>query len=79
MQALSITTIKAHLNEVIEQVQEGDEFIIMRRGVPVARISAISSKRKPLPLEELQSFRDSIPKVHTPTHVLLRQLRDEGY
>lgn len=79
MQTLSVTAIKAHLNEVIEQVQEGDEVIIMRRGVPVARISALSSKRKPLPLEELKAFRNSIPKVKTPSHVLLRQLRDEGY
>lgn len=79
MQTLSLTAIKARFSEVIAQVQEGDEVIVMHRGIPVVRISVLSSHKNPLPLEELKAFRNSIPKVKTPSHVLLRQLRDKDY
>jgi len=35
--------------------------------------------RKPLPLEELASFRAAMPRLRRPAAELLREVRDQGY
>jgi len=38
MRTMTLADAKAHLSAVVDQVQEGEEIVITRRGQPVARI-----------------------------------------
>jgi antitoxin (DNA-binding transcriptional repressor) of toxin-antitoxin stability system len=45
---LSVAQVKAHLSEVLRQVERGDEIVVVeRRGRPVAIIKAWSEKEDP--------------------------------
>lgn len=57
--SVSVAEAKAHLSEILDRVESGEEVIITRRGKAVARLKAESStKRKPLP--SLAEFRASM-------------------
>lgn len=38
MHAMSVAEAKAHLSELLSQVESGDEIVITRRGRPIARL-----------------------------------------
>jgi antitoxin (DNA-binding transcriptional repressor) of toxin-antitoxin stability system len=46
------------LRRLLDQVQAGDEVVVLRRGVAVGRL--VPPERKPPPLPDLSSFRASI-------------------
>jgi len=46
--------VNQNFAQYIKDVERGDEIIITRRGIPVARITTISSQRK-LSAEQLQA------------------------
>ena len=45
MNTVSVAEAKAHLSELLNQVEAGEEIVITRRGQPIARIAP---ERKPL-------------------------------
>lgn len=77
MVSVSLVHAKAHLSELLDRVEAGQEIVITRRGKAVAHMSAVVRPRKPLPLEDLAEFRESMPRLRRPATELLREIRDE--
>jgi prevent-host-death family protein len=78
MVTVNLAQAKAHLSELLDKVEAGEEVIITRRGHPVAHIRPAVRQRKPLRLAELATFRASMPRLRRPSAELLREARDEG-
>jgi prevent-host-death family protein len=58
MTVVSVHEAKAHLSELLSRVERGEEFVITRRGKPVARLTAVGDA----PLREL----GFVPGLHVP-------------
>jgi prevent-host-death family protein len=62
MQTLSVADAKARLSALLTQVEAGEEVVITRRGVPIARIVAEPvAGSQPFDLAELFAFVDRQP------------------
>jgi len=46
MKSLNVAEFKAHLSEYLESVESGEEVMLCRRNVPIAKISPILLPRK---------------------------------
>lgn len=55
--------VNQNFAQYIKDVESGDEIIITRRGIPVARITAVSSRRK-LSAEQLQARKRVLNMMH---------------
>ena len=77
MVTVTLVEAKAHLSELLDKVEAGEEVVIARRGRPVAHISPIERSKKPLRLQDLAEFRATMPRLRRPSVELLREMRDE--
>jgi prevent-host-death family protein len=77
MNSFNIADAKARLSELIEQAESGEVIQIMRRGKPVAQLTAIVKKREPVDLEMLRKLRASLPFGDEPAGEFVRRMRDE--
>jgi prevent-host-death family protein len=75
MLTVNLTYAKAHLCELLDQVEGGEGVTITRRGAPVARLSSIAKPK--LPIRSLAEFRSKMPKWSEPSVSLLRRERDQ--
>ena len=57
-QRVNIREARQRLRHLLEQVQAGDEVVVLRRGVEVGRL--VRPKRTPSPLPDLSGLRASI-------------------
>ena len=78
MVTVNLAQAKAHLSELLDKVQAGEEVVITRRGHAVAHILPALRPRKPLPLQDLAAFRATMPRLRRPSAELLCEARDEG-
>jgi prevent-host-death family protein len=77
MVTVTVVEAKAHLSELLDKVEAGEQVVITRHGKPVANISAAVQPKKPMP--SMAKFRASMPKLRNPTlSETLQKLRDEG-
>ncbi|MBI2312895.1 MAG: type II toxin-antitoxin system prevent-host-death family antitoxin [Betaproteobacteria bacterium] len=76
--AVSVADAKAHLSELLDRVEAGEEVVITRRGQAVARLSAEKGPKKTLPLRSLAEFRAHMPRWRKSSAELIREMRDEG-
>jgi prevent-host-death family protein len=77
MHAMSLAHAKAHLSELLNTVESGEEVVITRHGRPVARVLPASPIKQMLPLQRLAELRQQVPAWHGSSASLLRELRDE--
>lgn len=77
MAAINLADAKAHLSELVNKAETGEETIIMRRGKAVARLIPIAMPKKKF--RTLAEFRATLPKADKSSVALIRELRDEGY
>ncbi len=77
MAAINLAEAKAHLSELVSKAENGEETIIMRRGVAVARLIPMAAPKKKFC--SLADFRSTLPKATKSSVTLIRELRDEGY
>jgi antitoxin (DNA-binding transcriptional repressor) of toxin-antitoxin stability system len=77
MLTVSLAHAKAHLSELLDKVEAGEEVVITRHGKPVAHIRQAVSPKRPLDLEALAAFRATLPPWGTDSATLIRQMRDE--
>ncbi len=76
MVTISVADAKAHLSELLDRVENGEQIVITRHGKPVAQLSAAATPKKPIP--SMAAFRARMPKLRNPTtSELLRKMRDE--
>jgi len=78
MLTVNLVKAKAHLSELLDKVEAGEEVIITRHGRAVAHLHAVSRPKQPLRLDDLAAFRATMPPLRRPSAELLREARDEG-
>ena len=77
MSTINVADAKAHLSELLDRVEAGEEVVITRRGKAIARLSSVEPTRQPL--ASLADLRRSLPRVTKRSADVVRELRDEGY
>ncbi len=75
MKTVTVAEAKAHLSELLNEIERGETVTITRRGIPVAEMTAVCRPKKPL--SSLVEHRRSLPKSITPGTKVLETLRDE--
>ncbi|HKM65276.1 MAG TPA: type II toxin-antitoxin system prevent-host-death family antitoxin [Acidisphaera sp.] len=78
MVTVSLAQAKAHLSELLDKVEAGEEVTITRHGRAVAHLRSATPAKRPLDLERLAAFRATMPRLRRPSSELLREMRDEG-
>ncbi len=78
MVTVNLVQAKAHLSELLDKVEAGEEVIITRHGRAVAHIHSVSRPKHPLRLDDLAAFRATMPRQRASSAELLREARDEG-
>lgn len=76
MVTVNLAQAKAHLSELLDRVEGGEEVVITRHGRPVAHLSATSRPKRPL--RSLAGFRSRMPRWRGASARLLREIRDES-
>lgn len=76
MRTVSLVEAKAHLSELLNTVEAGEEIVITRHGRPVARVSPPEKPKQPLPLRRLAALRNTLPAWTEPSVSLVQQLRE---
>jgi prevent-host-death family protein len=77
MRSINLADAKAHLSELVERAAAGDTVRIMRRGKPVAQITAVQTPRKRIDLSALRAMTDMMPMQRESARAVVRRLRDE--
>ena len=77
MFTVNLTCAKAHLSELLDRVEAGEEIAITRRGKEVAHLSPVYRPNKPIPFEELAKFRATMPPLRRPISEIISEMRDE--
>jgi prevent-host-death family protein len=75
MVTVTLVEAKAHLSELLDKVEAGEQVVITRHGRPVARLSPEREPKKPI--RSLAKFRARMPRLDPPLSATLRQVRDE--
>lgn len=78
MVTVNLAQAKAHLSELLDKVEAGEEVVITRHGRAVACIRPATRQKQPLRLNDLAAFRATMPSLRQPSSELLRERRDEG-
>ena len=78
MLTVNLVQAKAHLSELLDKVEAGEEVIITRHGRAVAHLHAVSRPKQPLRLDDLAAFRATMPPLRVSSAQSLREARDEG-
>jgi prevent-host-death family protein len=76
MRTVSLAEAKAHLSELLNTVEAGEEIVITRHGRAVARVSPPEKQKQAFPFKRLADLRDTVPAWTGPSVGLLRQLRE---
>lgn len=74
MKHFSVAETKAKLSEILDGVIAGDEVIITRRGVEVARLGGIAPARKPYTFDDLQAHLANRPTSPGSAVIEMREL-----
>jgi len=78
MATVTVAAAKAHLSELLDRVEKGEEVVITRRGKPVARVSRAEATRKPIDFAGIRALRESMPMQTENAGEFMRRLRDEA-
>ena len=76
MHSMSLAHAKAHLSELLNTVESGQEVLITRHGRPVARVLPANAVKQTLPLARLAKLRQQLPVRKGSSAEALRELRD---
>ena len=68
---------KAHLSELVTQAAAGEPVCIMRRGKPVAQLTAVDARRKPIDPSALRAITDAMPMQPEGARDFVRRMRDD--
>jgi prevent-host-death family protein len=79
MRTVSVVNAKAHFSEMLAKAEAGEEVLITRRGVPVARLAGVSPTKHPPRLDDIDAFRASLKTTQERSADLIRRMRDEAY
>ena len=77
MKSFSLADAKAHLSELVDRVEAGGSIDITRRGKPVARLTVVARRRKPIDVAMLESLTAATPPQSRSATDLVRSMRDD--
>ena len=78
MDAVNLSDAKAHLSELVDRAEAGEEVTILRRGRAVAKLVPVDGPRKPIDFEALRALRAKMPMYEDPEGLsLVERLRRE--
>jgi prevent-host-death family protein len=77
MSTFSVAEAKAHLSELLERAENGEDVVITRRGKPVAQLAPIQRTKPGVDFARLRALRAAMPLAKTPADKLVRKMRDE--
>lgn len=78
MDAVSLADAKAHLSELVERAEAGETVVITKRGKPVAQLTPLEKKLKPIDFEAIRKIADAIPYQEESAGDFMRRLRDDA-
>jgi antitoxin (DNA-binding transcriptional repressor) of toxin-antitoxin stability system len=78
MRSVSVAEAKAHLSELLDAVEQGEELEITRRGKPIAKVTRLPSPPKPLDIEAIRRHLAGLPCQVEDSETAIRRLRDEA-
>jgi prevent-host-death family protein len=78
MTAINVAEAKAHFSELIARAEAGETIQISRRGKPVVELRPVVGQKKPLDVEALFKFIESMPESPEPAGDSVRRMRDEA-
>lgn len=79
MVTVSLAQAKAHLSELLDKVEGGEEVLITRHGRPVAHLTPVEAPKQPIDFEALAELRAKMPPLRRPSVELIREMRDEDW
>ncbi len=74
MVTVTLVEAKAHLSQLLDKVEAGEEVVITRHGRPVAHVLPAASPKRPL--RALAGFRSRMPAWRKASNALLSEARD---
>jgi len=77
MEKINLADAKARLSKLVERAAAGDPVRILRRGKPIAQITAVKTSRQRIDPRALQAVTDTMPLQSEPARDLVRRMRDE--
>ena len=76
MRTVTLAEAKTHLSHLLDQVEAGQEVVITRRGLAIARITPVEKPKQPV--KSLAQFRSRMPRWRKSSAQLLRDMRDDS-
>ena len=76
MDTISLAEAKARLSEIVNRVEAGEDICITRRGKPVAKLTRIEQKKKPIDVAALRKLTESMPIQKESAGDFIRWMRD---
>jgi prevent-host-death family protein len=76
---VGVAEAKAKLSDLLDAVERGEDLVITRRGRPVAQVIPIEKPQeplKPLDLDALRAFRETLPEQKVSSGEFIRWMRD---
>ena len=78
MQKVNVKETRRNISRLLDEVQAGEEVIIVRRGKPVARLQQVDGKKSSsLRFPDHSDLRERLPPQTGSSAALIRELRDE--
>jgi prevent-host-death family protein len=78
MKQVNLADAKAHLSELVARAAAGEPVCIMRRGKPVAQLTALDVRRKRIDSSALQAITDRMPVQPESARDFVRRMRDDA-
>ena len=78
MQKVTAKEARRNISHLLDQIKAGEEFIILRRGKPVARITRVEDQEmESLRFPDRSSLRSKLPPMKEDSASLIRDMRNE--
>jgi prevent-host-death family protein len=74
---VNLAEAKAHLSELVDRVQAGETVRILRRGRPVAQLTAVRARRRRIDPAALRAATDRMPLQEESARLFIRRMRDQ--
>ncbi len=78
MQKVNVKDARRNISRLLDEINAGEEIILLRRGKPVARMVQVENDEKePLRFPDRTLFRSKLPPMKQSSASLIRDIRDE--
>lgn len=76
MKHVNLADAKARLSELVDLAEAGETVEILRRGKPVARLTAVEQPKQKVDVEALRALTDRHPRQAQSGAEFIREMRD---